>query len=159
MPVDPLLLFSYISFSLFHFSLTMLVTLRMLCACLIFNIQRNYTYTFDLVLTKIILINKAGASYNRPIFFFPVSLCQFLLDLFFYYYAFLQLLIPYPCLSEGFISCYWLYPPQNPLGMLLRMVYLYFILSYSRVKLMLFILAAPPEIDRQRVICDYFCCI
>lgn len=68
-PIDPLLLFSHISFSLFHFSLTMLVTLRMLCACLIFNIQRNYTYTFDLVLIKIILINKAGASYNRPFFF------------------------------------------------------------------------------------------
>lgn len=46
----------------------MFVTFRTLCTCLIFNIQRNYTYTFDLVLIKIILINKAEASYNRPIF-------------------------------------------------------------------------------------------
>lgn len=145
-PIDPLLLFSCISFSLFHFSFTMLVTFRMLCTCLIFNIQRNYTYTFDLVLIKIILINKAEASYNRPIFF-PVSLCQFLMDLFFHYYAFLWLLIPQPCLSEVFISCYQLYSHQYPLGMLLRMVYLYFILPYNRVKVMLYFLAAPPEID------------
>lgn len=73
--IDALLLFSYIPFAPFHFSVTMLVTLRTWSACLIFDIQRNYIYAFGLVLTRIILINEAGASYNRPIYFLthPVS--------------------------------------------------------------------------------------
>lgn len=55
----------------------MLVTLRIWSACLISDIQRNYVYAFGSVLDKGFLINKAGASYSRPIYFLSHSVSYY----------------------------------------------------------------------------------